>query len=188
MKITKTNLNHCLIIQPDIFKDERGYFFESFNRERFKEATDIDINFVQDNESQSQFGTIRGLHMQKDKWSQAKLIRVVKGKVKDVVIDVRVHSPTYKQKFEIELTADNKTQLFVPRGFLHGFSVLSDTAIFSYKCDNYYNKDSETGVNPLDKRLDIDWGVSPHQALISEKDKNAQDFEALIGESERVIE
>ncbi|QTY26676.1 dTDP-4-dehydrorhamnose 3,5-epimerase [Flavobacterium sp. CS20] len=180
MHITKTNLNNCLIIQPDIFKDERGYFFESFNQQRFEEATGISPHFVQDNESQSQYGTIRGLHMQTGKWSQAKLIRVIKGKVKDVVIDMRKDSPTFKQKFEIELSEDNKTQLYVPKGFLHGFSVLSETAIFSYKCDNYYHKVAETGVNPLDKTLNINWGVSAEEAIISGKDKEARGFENIL--------
>ena len=182
MEITNTNLKDCLIIQPDIFQDERGYFFESFNKQRFQEATGMDVNFVQDNESQSQFGTIRGLHMQTGEKSQAKLVRVVKGKVKDVVIDVRPESLSYKEKFEIELTEDNKTQLFVPRGFLHGFSVLSKTAIFSYKCDNYYKKEAETGVNPLDKELNINWGISQQQTIISSKDKNSLNFKTFINE------
>ena len=186
MEITNTNLKDCLIIQPDIFQDERGYFFESYNKQRFQEATGMNISFVQDNESQSQFGTVRGLHMQTGNASQAKLIRVVKGKVKDVVIDVRPESPSYKEKFEIELTEDNKTQLFVPRGFLHGFSVLSNTAIFSYKCDNYYKKEAETSVNPLDEELDINWGISWNQVIISEKDKNSQDFKKFLKTNKRL--
>jgi len=174
MNIIKTKLKDCLVIHPKIFKDERGYFYETYNKQNFEEATGIKTNFTQDNESQSQYGTIRGFHMQTGEWSQAKLIRVIKGKVKDVVIDMRKDSPSYKQQFEIELSEENKTQLYVPRGFLHGFSVLSKTAIFSYKCDNYYNKTAETGVNPLDNSLDIDWGLTAEQAIISEKDKKAQ--------------
>lgn len=174
MDIIKTNLKDCLIINPIIFKDQRGYFFESFNKQRFEKATGIKTNFIQDNESQSQYGTIRGFHMQTGDWSQAKLIRVIQGKVKDVVVDVRPNSPSFKQKFEIFLSEENKTQLYVPKGFLHGFSVLSETAIFSYKCDNYYNKASEVSVNPLDKSLDVDWGITAEQAIISDKDKNAK--------------
>ena len=180
MEITNTNLKDCLIIQPSIFQDERGYFFESYNKQRFQEATGMNVSFVQDNESQSQFGTIRGLHMQTGEKSQAKLVRVVKGKVKDIVIDVRPESPSYKEKFEIELTEVNKTQLFVPRGFLHGFSVLSNTAIFSYKCDNYYSKEAETGVNPIDEELDLNWEIPEHQVIISEKDKNFQNFKPFL--------
>ncbi len=180
MDILKTNLNDCLIIHPKIFKDERGYFFESFNKQRFEEVTGISTNFIQDNESQSQYGTIRGFHMQTGQWSQAKLIRVIKGKVKDVIIDMRKDSSTFKEKFEIELSEDNKTQLYVPRGFLHGFSVLSETAIFSYKCDNYYNKASEAGVNPLDKTLNIDWGIAPKDAIISDKDQKSISIEYFI--------
>ena len=185
MEITHTNLKDCLIIQPDIFQDERGYFFESYNKQKFQEATGMDISFVQDNESQSQFGTIRGLHMQTGDKLQAKLVRVVKGKVKDVVIDVRPPSPSYKQKFEIELSEDNKTQLFVPRGFLHGFSVLSNTAIFSYKCDNYYNKKAETGVNPLDEELNTNWGMSQQQTIVSHKDRQSQSFASFLRELEK---
>ena len=180
MEIINTKLKDCLIIQPNIFQDERGYFFESYNKQRFQEATGMNINFVQDNESHSQFGTIRGLHMQTGEKSQAKLVRVVKGKVKDVVVDVRPESPSYKEKFEIELTEDNKTQLFVPRGFLHGFSVLSDSAIFSYKCDNYYNKKSESGVNPLDQTLNINWGLSTEDFIISDKDKMLTNFKSFF--------
>lgn len=184
MEIIKTELKDCYILKPKIFRDERGYFFESFNQNNFNSATGLDVNFVQDNESESQYGTIRGLHMQKGDFAQAKLVRVVKGKVKDVVIDVRPESPSFGQKFEIELSEENKTQLFVPKGFLHGFSVLSDKAIFSYKCDEYYDKSSETGVNPLDLDLNIDWGISKSKSIISEKDINAQSFTTFINNLE----
>ena len=180
MEIINTNLKDCLIIQPSIFQDKRGYFFESYRKQKFQEETGMDIDFVQDNESQSQYGTIRGLHLQTGDASQAKLIRVVKGKVKDVVIDVRPKSSTFKQQFEIELSEDNKTQLFVPKGFLHGFAVLSEIAIFFYKCDAYYNKAAEAGVNPLDTQLNINWDVPKEQVKLSQKDEQAQDFEQFL--------
>lgn len=180
MKITQTNLQGCFVINPTVFKDKRGYFIETFNQAKFEESLGIKTNFVQDNESQSTFGTIRGLHMQVGDKSQAKLVRVVKGIIKDVVIDARPESPSYKQSFSIKLSEENKTQLYVPRGFLHGFSVLSDDAIFSYKCDNLYDKTAETGVNPLDSSLAIDWGLKNTEAIISEKDQNAQSFDRFI--------
>lgn len=180
MKVTETNLKDCYIIEPKTFEDERGYFFESFNKKTFERLTGLKVNFVQDNESFSKYGTIRGLHMQKGNYAQAKLVRVIKGRVKDVVIDVRSDSPSFKQKFEIELSEENKTQLFVPKGFLHGFSVLSDRAIFAYKCDNYYNKASETGVNPIDRLLNINWGIIPEQMVLSEKDKQQVGFDSFL--------
>lgn len=180
MNITPTNITDCLILQPQVFEDHRGYFLESFNQQQFEKETGLKVNFVQDNESMSAYGTLRGLHMQKGKTSQAKLVRVVKGKVLDVVVDVRPDSPTFKQKFEIELSEENKTQLFVPKGCLHGFSVLSETAIFSYKCDDYYDKTSEAGVNPLDPALDIDWKLPEKEIIMSTKDQQAQSFEELV--------
>lgn len=181
MKIISTNLKDCYVLQPQVFNDPRGYFLESFNLKKFQEKTGKKVEFVQDNESQSQYGTIRGMHMQKGNASQAKLVRVVKGKVLDVVIDARPDSPTFKQQFQIELSEENKTQLFVPRGFLHGFSVLSEEAIFSYKCDNYYNKEAESGVNPLDATLAIEWGVPNEVRILSEKDEQSQSFNEFLG-------
>mgnify|MGYP005851831785 CR=1 FL=1 len=182
MKITPTPLQDCLILQPQVFKDHRGYFLESFNQQVFQNDVGKPVQFVQDNESQSQYGTVRGMHMQAGEASQAKLVRVVKGCVKDVVIDVRPNSPTFKQQFEIELSEDNKTQLFVPKGFLHGFSVLSEVAIFSYKCDAYYDKEAEAGVNPLDTELNIDWGISKDDMKLSEKDEQGQSFKEFLTE------
>lgn len=180
MDILKTNINDCLIIHPKIFKDERGYFFESFNQNNFNKTTGLNLNFVQDNESKSQYGTIRGLHMQKGKMAQAKLVRVVKGKIKDIVIDIRPDSPTFKQKFAIELSEENKTQVFIPKGCLHGFSVLSDEAIFKYKCDNYYNKQAELGVNPFDRELRINWEIPENEVIISNKDLYSPNLEYLL--------
>lgn len=171
MSITKTNIQHAYIIEPQVFEDERGYFFESFHQEKFEQKTGIKTQFVQDNESLSNYGVIRGLHAQAGEFAQAKLIRVIKGRVLDVIVDARKESPTYGEVFTLELSEANKKQLFVPKGCLHGFSVLEDNTIFSYKCDTYYHKESEIGVNPLDKTLAIDWKVSEEKQLLSEKDR-----------------
>jgi dTDP-4-dehydrorhamnose 3,5-epimerase len=170
MKATETKLTGCFFIEPAVFKDPRGYFFESFNQNKFNELIGKDIDFVQDNESFSSKGVLRGLHFQTGDYAQAKLVRVVKGKVLDVVVDMRKNSPTFGEHFSIELSEDNKKQLFVPRGFAHGFIVLSDTAIFSYKCDNFYNKASEQGLRYDDPSLGIDWRLSCNEFIISEKD------------------
>ena len=144
MTATETKLKGCFIIEPSVFNDPRGYFFESFNQSKFNELIGKTIDFVQDNESFSSKGVLRGLHFQTGAYAQAKLVRVVKGTVLDVVVDMRKESPTFSKHFSIELSEDNKRQLFVPRGFAHGFIVLSETAIFSYKCDNFYNKESDS--------------------------------------------
>ena len=170
MKATETKLKGCFFIEPAVFKDTRGYFFESFNQNKFNELIGKDINFVQDNESFSSKGVLRGLHFQTGDYAQAKLVRVIKGKVLDVVVDMRKNSPTFGEHFSIELSEDNKKQLFVPRGFAHGFIVLSDTAIFSYKCDNFYNKASEQGLRYDDPSLEIDWRLPSNEFIISEKD------------------
>jgi len=179
MKYTETKLSGCFILEPAVFEDERGYFFESYNEIRLAEILGHNPHFVQDNQSKSQFGVVRGLHMQADEHAQAKLVRVLEGKVLDVAVDVRPNSPTYGQHVAVELSAENKKQLFVPRGFLHGFSVLSEQAVFSYKCDNHYNKDAEDGVHPLDPQLAIDWRIPVNQMILSQKDKEAQNFTAL---------
>ena len=171
MKITKTNIKDAFIIEPQVFKDERGYFMESFNQKQFEAKTGLQPQFVQDNESMSNYGVIRGLHAQTGAFAQAKLIRVIQGKVLDVIVDARKTSSTYGEVFEIELSAKNKKQLFVPKGCLHGFSVLENQTLFSYKCDAYYHKASEIGVNPLDSTLDINWQISTEQILLSEKDR-----------------
>lgn len=177
MKATETKLKGCFILEPTVFEDSRGYFFESYSESKLEEILGYKPSFVQDNESKSSFGVIRGLHMQTGDHSQAKLVRVVQGKVLDVAVDVREGSETFGQSVSVELSAENKKQLFIPRGFLHGFSVLSETAVFFYKCDNGYNKASENGVNPVDMELNIDWGIPQDQMLISEKDQEAQSFE-----------
>lgn len=170
MYVVETKLKGCFIIQPTIFNDSRGYFFESFNQEKFNKAVGQNINFVQDNESFSSKGVLRGLHFQTGVYAQAKLVRVVKGKVLDVAVDIRKKSITFGQHISVELSADNKKQLFVPRGFAHGFVVLSDTAIFSYKCDNFYNKEAEKGIIYNDKDLNIDWQLKNEDFIISDKD------------------
>lgn len=179
MKAVPTILNQCFVIEPTVFNDSRGYFFESFNQETFNTLIGQSVTFVQDNESYSTKGVLRGLHFQNGEWAQAKLVRVVKGRVLDVAVDIRKESPTYGQHFSIELTEDNKKQLFVPRGFAHGFVVLSDTAIFSYKCDNYYNKASEGGIMYNDATLNIDWKLPIEALIISEKDTVLQTFETI---------
>ncbi|MGY0391260.1 dTDP-4-dehydrorhamnose 3,5-epimerase [Bizionia sp. KMM 8389] len=170
MKIQETKLQGCFIIEPRVFEDKRGYFFESFNLNTFNQGTGLNVEFVQDNESFSTKGVLRGLHYQTGAHAQAKLVRVVKGSVLDVAVDIRKNSPTYGQYVAVELTETNKKQLFVPRGFAHGFVVLSETAIFSYKCDNYYNKESEGGIIYNDPTLNIDWQLPEASLLVSEKD------------------
>ena len=180
MTVTETHLQGCFIIEPRVFEDQRGYFFETFNQYRFNELIGDEVNFVQDNESASTKGVLRGLHYQTGKYAQAKLVRVIEGVVLDVVVDLRKDSNTYGEQFSIELSASNKKQLFVPRGFAHGFIVLSDTATFSYKCDNYYNKASEGGIIYNDKHLNIDWQLPESQFIISEKDLVLPTFEKAI--------
>ena len=177
MTVTETQLQGCYIIEPKVFEDQRGYFFETFNQNRFNELIEQKVNFVQDNESASSKGVLRGLHYQTGEYAQAKLVRVIKGKVLDIAIDLRENSKTYGKHVAIELSESNKKQLFVPRGFAHGFIVLSETAIFSYKCDNYYNKDSEGGIIYNDKSLNIDWQLPESQFIISEKDLELPTFE-----------
>lgn len=170
MKATETKLEGCYILEPTIFEDKRGYFFESFNQEKFNTLINKKVAFVQDNESFSSKGVLRGLHYQVGEHAQAKLVRVIKGNVLDVAVDVRPNSKTFGEHVAVELSEDNKKQLFVPRGFAHGFIVLSDTAIFSYKCDNLYNKASEGGIIFNDPKLNIDWQLSEKELLVSEKD------------------
>ena len=170
MKIFETEIKDVYIIEPQIFEDSRGYFFESYNQAKFAEAG-LNYNFIQDNQSKSVYGTIRGLHFQKGEFSQAKLVRVLQGAVLDVAVDLRVGSPTFGKHVAVELTAENNRQLMIPRHFAHGFSVLSETAVFAYKCDNIYNKASEGGINFNDKSLGIDWRIPEEKAILSEKDK-----------------
>ena len=170
MTATETKLIGCFIIEPKVFKDSRGYFFESFNQNTFNKLIGKIVDFVQDNESFSSKGVLRGLHFQTGAYAQAKLVRAVKGTVLDVVVDMRKESPTFSEHFSIELSEENKRQLFVPRGFAHGFIVLSETAIFSYKCDNFYDKFSEKGLRYDDPSLGIDWKLPSNEFIISEKD------------------
>ena len=170
MTATETKLKGCFIIEPSVFKDSRGYFFESFNQNTFNELIGQQIKFVQDNESFSSKGVLRGLHFQTGAYAQAKLVRVIEGTVLDVVVDMRKESSTFSEHFSIELSEDNKRQLFVPKGFAHGFIVLSETAVFSYKCDNFYNKASEQGLRYDDPSLGIDWKLPANEFIISEKD------------------
>lgn len=179
MKILKTELEGCIIIEPTVFDDGRGYFFESFNQKEFQKITKTNTFFVQDNQSMSQKGVLRGLHFQKGEFSQAKLVRVIKGRVLDVALDIRKDSPTYGDFFSMELSEKNKLQLYIPRGFAHGFSVLEDNTIFSYKCDNYYNKESEGGIIYNDTDLNIDWNLDENELLLSEKDKLLPDFNSF---------
>lgn len=176
MKVIQTGLPGLLVIEPRVFEDERGYFFESYQRDRYFEVG-IEKPFIQDNESQSVAGVVRGLHYQLGDFSQAKLVRVVQGKVFDVAVDLRKGSPTFGKWFGLELDENNKKQLYVPRGFAHGFSVLSETAIFTYKCDNIYNKESERSINPFDPKLGIDWKLNELEQIVSDKDENAPLFD-----------
>ncbi len=176
MRAIETKLKDCFILEPQVFEDSRGYFFESFNQERFREHTGLSVQFVQDNESYSSKGVLRGLHYQLGVHAQAKLVRVIEGSVLDVAVDIRKDSPTFGKYESVLLSGENKKQFFVPRGFAHGFVVLSDMARFSYKCDNFYNKASEGGIIYNDPTLDIDWQISSllrtgSEVLISEKDQ-----------------
>lgn len=169
MKVIPTNIEGPVIIEPRIFKDARGYFFESYNKDVFdKEVGKVD--FVQDNESCSTYGVMRGLHFQRPPFAQAKLVRCVKGAVLDVAVDIRKGSPTYGQHVAVELTEENHRQFFIPRGFAHGFAVLSDIAIFQYKCDNYYHPEADGGISLFDRSLKIDWMIDSNKAILSEKD------------------
>lgn len=170
MQVERTILKDCFIIKPTVCSDDRGYFFESFNKKRFEELTGLPGNFVQDNQSFSSYGVIRGLHAQSGDFEQAKLVRVLKGTVLDVAVDARIGSPTYGQHVAVELSEENRLQVYVPRGFLHGFSVLTEEAEFFYKCDNFYNKASEYGVMYNDQQLNINWGIPEDAAAISAKD------------------
>ena len=170
MPFKKTDIPGLLIFEPDVFEDSRGYFFESYNENIFRQGG-IDIHWVQDNQSSSTAGVIRGLHYQLPPFAQSKLIRVLKGKILDVAVDIRKGSPTYGKVFSQKLSAKNKKQLFIPAGFAHGFSVLSEKAEVMYKCDRFYNKECEAGIIYNDSELNIDWGVPAEMAMISDKDK-----------------
>lgn len=171
MNVVKTDLEGVVIIEPTLFGDSRGYFFESYSQREFDEKV-RPVRFVQDNESKSHYGVVRGLHFQKGEYAQSKLVRVIEGRVLDVAVDIRRGSPTFGKYVAVELSADNKRQLFIPRGFAHGFSVLSETAIFQYKCDNLYAPHSEGTIIWNDPEIGIDWQIEPGKVLLSEKDKH----------------
>lgn len=179
MEIIQTGLKDCVIIKPRVFEDSRGYFFESFNQKSFEDQTGLSGKFVQDNQSFSSYGVIRGLHAQAGEFAQAKLVRVLKGEVLDVAVDIRPGSPTFGQHISVKLSAENRQQLYVPRGFLHGFSVLSETAEFFYKCDNFYQKDAEVGIMYNDQDLNVDWLIPAGKESISEKDLILKNFSSL---------
>jgi len=171
MKIERTPLQDCCIIHDTVFEDSRGYFFESFNARKFESLTGINAQFVQDNQSASTRGVLRGLHMQTGEYAQAKLVRVLEGRVLDVAVDLRKYSSTFGKAFTVELSAENHKQLYIPRGFAHGFVVLSGKAVFFYKCDNFYNKESELGIMYDDPDLKIDWQLLGNELVLSEKDQ-----------------
>ena len=169
-----------MILKPKVFYDDRGYFFESFNQQEFNKETGLNILFVQDNQSYSTEGVIRGLHYQIPPFEQAKLVRVISGKVLDIAIDIRKNSPTYGKYISVELSGENNLQLFIPAGFAHGFVTLSETAIFSYKCSNFYSKEHEGGIRFNDSKLNIDWQIASNEMIVSDKDKLLPEFEKHI--------
>jgi len=179
MKVEETKLKDCFVIHDTVFGDSRGYFFESFNEQRFEQLTGIKTRFVQDNQSKSTRGVLRGIHFQQGEYVQAKLVRVLQGKVLDVAVDLRKESPTFGQYVAVELTGENNVQLFVPRGFGHAFVVLSEEAVFFYKCDNFYNKASEGGIIYNDPSIHIDWQIDESDILLSDKDKSLPTFEEI---------
>ena len=181
MNIIKTGIEGPIIIEPRIFGDNRGYFFESFNSREFAEKTGLNINFVQDNESKSRYGVLRGLHFQLPPYTQSKLVRVVKGRVLDVAVDIRKGSPTYGKYVSCEMTEENHRQFFVPKGFAHGFCVLSEEAVFQYKCDEFYHPEAEGAIAWNDPEIAIQWPISSNEVILSEKDMHhpcLKDFES----------
>lgn len=181
IEVVKTEIPGVLIIEPKVFGDDRGYFMESFNAHEFAEKTGIEITFVQDNESKSRFGVLRGLHFQLPPYTQSKLVRVVKGKVLDVAVDIRKGSPTYGKYVTCEMTEENKRQFFVPKGFAHGFCVLSEEAVFQYKCDDFYHPEAEGAIAWDDPDIAIQWPIETESVILSEKDKHhpmLKDFES----------
>ena len=169
MEVIKTSIEGVVIIEPRIFKDARGYFFESFSQQEFEEKVGK-VQFVQDNESMSSYGVMRGLHFQRPPYTQSTLVRCVKGGVLDIAVDIRKGSPTYGQHVAVELSEDNHRQFFIPQGFAHGFAVLSGTAVFQYKCDNFYHPEADGGISILDESLGLDWRIPTEKAILSEKD------------------
>jgi dTDP-4-dehydrorhamnose 3,5-epimerase len=179
MTFTKTAIKDCFLIKPDVITDDRGFFMESYNKSKFNAGIGLDVNFVQDNISQSTYGVIRGLHAQRGDAAQAKLVSVIKGEVLDVVVDARKDSPTYLEVFSIRLSSENKKQLFVPRGCFHGFAVLSPEVTFFYKCDNFYNKEADFGMAYNDPQFNIDWIIPQKDRVLSIKDSNQPKFDDI---------
>ncbi len=179
LELEQTPLKDCFLLKPSVFRDHRGTFIESFSQRRFEEVTGLHMDFVQDNQSSSKKGVLRGLHFQKGKFAQSKLVRTVLGKVLDVVVDLRPDSPTFKKSFKAVLSDENHHQLFVPAGFAHGFITLSETSVFAYKCDRYFNKEADAGVFYNDPVFEIDWEFPDDQIILSEKDANLPNFEEL---------
>lgn len=171
MNVIKTDIEGVVVIEPQVFGDERGYFFESFNAERFLAETGIDVAFVQDNESRSKRGVLRGLHFQREPYAQAKLVRVVQGRVIDVAVDIRPGSPTFGKYVATELSGENHRQMFIPKGFAHGYVVLEDDTVFQYKCDEYYHPESEAGIAWNDPQIGIEWPLSEDEIILSDKDR-----------------
>lgn len=179
MEVQKTSIPGVVIIMPRVFEDSRGYFFESFSQKAFNEKV-RPITFVQDNESKSSYGVVRGLHYQKPPFTQSKLVRCVRGRVLDVAVDIRLGSPTFGRHVAVELSEDNHIQFFIPKGFAHGFAVLSETAIFQYKCDEFYHPEADYGIQLLDEDLGIDWQIPWDKAIMSEKDKVRERLSQLV--------
>lgn len=171
MNVIKTDIEGVVVIEPQVFGDERGYFFESFNAERFLAETGIEVAFVQDNESRSKRGVLRGLHFQREPYAQAKLVRVVQGRVIDVAVDIRPGSPTFGKYVATELSGENHRQMFIPKGFAHGYVVLEDDTVFQYKCDDYYHPESEAGIAWNDPQIGIEWPLSEDEIILSDKDR-----------------
>lgn len=180
MEIIKPEIEGLLIFKPDIYTDSRGYFFESYSKKHFDEAIGYPVEFVQDNQSKSSYGVVRGLHFQRPPFSQAKLVRCIKGKVLDIAVDLRRNSPTFGKHVAVELSEDNNLEFFIPRGFAHGFSVLSKEAVFQYKCDNYYAPQAEGGISLDDESLGIDWRIAPGDRILSEKDMHHLKLSEII--------
>lgn len=171
MKLTKTDIEGVVIVEPRVYADDRGYFFESFSERKFSELTGLDVRFVQDNESLSRKGTLRGLHFQREPYAQAKLVRVVRGRVLDVAVDIRPESPTFGRYVSVELSGDNHRQMFIPKGFAHGYVALEDDTVFQYKCDEYYHPEAEGGITWDDPQIGIAWPLPSEELILSEKDK-----------------
>ncbi|HBY69481.1 MAG TPA: dTDP-4-dehydrorhamnose 3,5-epimerase [Xanthomarina gelatinilytica] len=180
MELQQTTLKDCFILKPRIFQDERGFFSETYNKQTFKKVTGLEIDFVQDNQSISTYGVLRGLHFQRGPMAQSKLVRVVKGKVLDIIVDIRKNSETFGKHISVLLDDVEQKQLFVPRGFAHGFITLSETSVFAYKCDNFYDKTSEGGIIYNDATLGLDWHLPKEELIISEKDKQLPAFKEAI--------